>query len=346
MADHSLIEWTDATWNVITGCTLMSEGCRNCYAATLAATRLNSHWSREGLARVNAAGQAKFTGEVRFNERWLEQPLHWAKPRRIFVCAHGDLFHEGVKELWLDKIFAVMAGSPHHTFQVLTKRPDRLRTYLLDKWARFRIAQAWLEVGRNIPESAPGWKAANWALSQLTGRKQVVPSQWPLANVWVGTSAEDAASYRERWGHVAATPAVVRMLSAEPLLGDLDDLDLGRVGAPNWVIVGGESGRHARPMHPDWVRSAREQCAKAGVPFLFKQWGEWLPWEPAAVPTWRSQAGGWLDGNTMPDFNDADLKGWSDACLYEGAEVCVHERVGKKAAGRQLDGVVHDGWPA
>ena len=109
MADNSSIEWTDATWNPVTGCTLVSDGCTNCYAAQLAATRLKHHPSRKGLARLNAAGVAKFTGEVRFNEPWLDQPLRWRRPRRIFVCAHGDLFHESVPDEWIDRVFAVMA---------------------------------------------------------------------------------------------------------------------------------------------------------------------------------------------------------------------------------------------
>lgn len=136
MADKTSIEWTrgpdgspGATWNPITGCTLVSEGCRHCYAAQLAATRLKNHWSRAGLARLNAAGEAKFTGEVRFNADWLDQPLRWRRPRRIFVCAHGDLFHEGVPDEWIDRVFAVMALAPQHTFQVLTKRPERARAY-------------------------------------------------------------------------------------------------------------------------------------------------------------------------------------------------------------------------
>ena len=130
MADHTHIEWTDATWNPITGCTLVSAGCDNCYAAELTAGRLKNHPSRQGLARRNAAGVAKFTGEVRFNEKWLDQPMRWRKPRRIFVCAHSDLFHESVPDEWIDPIFAVMALCPRHTFQVLTKRPDRMMEYV------------------------------------------------------------------------------------------------------------------------------------------------------------------------------------------------------------------------
>ena len=114
MSDNTTIEWTDATWNPITGCTLVDDGCRHCDAARLAATRLKHHPSRQGLARLNAAGEAKFTGEVRFNPEWLDQPLRWKKPRRIFVCAHGDLFHENVPDDWIDQVFAIMALAPRN----------------------------------------------------------------------------------------------------------------------------------------------------------------------------------------------------------------------------------------
>lgn len=171
MADTSKIEWTDSTWNPITGCTLVSEGCRHCYAARLAATRLKHHPSRKGLARINAAGEAKFTGEVRFNEQWLDQPLRWRKPRMIFVCAHGDLFHESVPDEWIDRVFAVMALSPHHTFQVLTKRPDRMLKYL-DNDPRDQI-------------NAAGGEIAHWADME----DHVA---WPLPNVWLGPGVVDA----------------------------------------------------------------------------------------------------------------------------------------------------------
>ena len=187
MADKTSIEWTrgsdgspGATWNPITGCTLVSEGCRHCYAAQLAATRLKNHWSRAGLARLNAAGEAKFTGEVRFNADWLDQPLRWRRPRRIFVCAHGDLFHEAVPDEWIDRVFAVMALAPQHTFQVLTKRPERAAVYLARRDDRDRI---------------PALDYA--ALMAATGRYDtpaVDLRAWPLPNVWLGTSVEDQAT--------------------------------------------------------------------------------------------------------------------------------------------------------
>lgn len=330
MAETSTIEWTDATWNPITGCTLVSEGCRNCYAAKLAATRMKSHPSRAGLARMNAEGVAKFTGEVRFNRQWLDQPLRWKTPRMVFVCAHGDLFHESVPDAWIDQVFAVMALAPRHTFQVLTKRPERMRDYVLADRCDLINAEA--------------AQFSNWdAMPELDAG--------PLANVWLGTSVEDRATYQERWAHVAATPAAVRWLSAEPLLGDLGDLDLGRVGAPEWIVVGGESGAYARPMHPDWARSLRDQCAAAGVPFLFKQWGEWLEIDgikcrpahlPKGVSTFaRGPDVRWLklDG-TVLELNDRMAR----HCSVWGTDSLI-KRVGKKRAGRLLDGRTHDSFP-
>ena len=303
MAANSKIEWTDATWNPITGCTLVSEGCRHCYAARLAATRLKHEPSRAGLARLNAAGEAKFTGEVRLNEKWLDQPLRWRAPKRIFVCAHGDLFHEGVPDEWIDRVFAVMALCPQHTFQVLTKRPERMRKYLTDPASAGRtldVASVLLRRHFDIPDNVPAEMLA--ALD---------PFPWPLPHIWLGVSVEDQAAADARIPHLLAVPAKVRFLSCEPLLGPVDlrrveasatgnliegtfaypkriDALTGKAGhypgkstfhpdshtiaAIDWVICGGESGPGARPMHPAWARALRDQCAAAaGVAFFMKQ---------------------------------------------------------------------------
>lgn len=275
MADNSTIEWTDATWNPITGCAVVSPGCTNCYAMRLAGTRLSQHPSRDGLTRDSKAGPV-WTGETRFNEQWLTQPLQWRRPRRIFVCAHADLFAESVPDAWIDKVFAVMALAPQHTFQVLTKRARRMREYLTrnDRQSRIAARGFFIDGGEFEP-------------------------RWPLPNVWLGVSAEDQARADERIPDLLATPAAVRFVSAEPLLAPLDltaiswggdficgstdalrgiDTCLEFPGEPrpsrgkiDWVIVGGESGPGARPMHPDWARAIRDQCAAAGVPFFFKQ---------------------------------------------------------------------------
>lgn len=306
MAENTTIEWTDATWNPITGCTLVSEGCRHCYAATLAATRLKNHPSRTGLARINAAGEAKFTGEVRLNKDWLDQPLRWGRPRRIFVCAHGDLFHEAVPDEWIDHVFAVMALAPQHTFQVLTKRPERAREYLSSLLREFGQLVGWTVRFRD---------AARKAGALLGDLSSIRATTWPLPNVWIGTSVEDEATADARIPHLLATPAAVRFVSAEPLLGPVSGVDLSGI---HWVIVGGESGKHARPMHPDWARSLRDQCVSAEVPFFFKQWGEWVS---------VSEVEGPGDHFRFPD----------------GATV---RRTGKALAGRTLNGRTWDQMPA
>ena len=329
MAENTKIEWTDATWNPITGCTMVSAGCSNCYAMGLAATRLRHHPSREGLTRMTS-GRAVWTGEVRFNEQWLDQPLRWRRPRMIFVCAHGDMFHENVPDEWIDRVFAVMALAPQHTFQVLTKRPERARVYMAALYAGDRhVANAAVEMRGSVF----GAVAANDAFK--TG----------YSNVWLGTSIEDQATADARIPHLLTTPAAVRFVSAEPLLGPVDLTHSltrwcvrcapfeqpCRIGCENrtgldWVIVGGESGPGARPMHPDWARSLRDQCTAACVAFLFKQWGEWAPWDD---DNWS------LD--TVEDV-EAHERAWEIA----GVEFL---KVGKKRAGRLLDGRTWDQFP-
>lgn len=404
MAENSKIEWTDSTWNPITGCTLVSEGCRHCYAAQLAATRLRSHPSRAGLARLNASGEAKFTGEVRLNEQWLDQPLRWRRPRRIFVCAHGDLFHEAVPDEWIDRVFAVMALAPQHTFQVLTKRPERAREYLTRPVASGRDITI-DDAGRSFPTPAARWRVHSAMCDMLpkvppaalnaaaAWQDQHFPDgdgflrRWPLPNIWLGTSVEDQATADARIPQLLAAPAAVRFLSAEPLLGPVDLTRVGTIESvsatfpgvvshearnmypeplsgfqidviegrhqatmyyqtPNhmggfsirfprpwprldWVIVGGESGRHARPMHPDWARSLRDQCVAAGVPFFFKQWGAWLPESQDQHGHWN-----WSDAEEI-----GALHFWDD----DRRSASIHLR--KSQAGRILDGRTWDEMP-
>lgn len=352
MASHSSIEWTDATWQPITGCSVVSPGCTNCYAMRLAGTRLQHHPSRANLTTMTKAGPV-WNGAVRFNREWLTQPLGWRKPRRIFVCAHGDLFHENVPDEWIDRVFAVMALAPQHTFQVLTKRAERMQQYLTRKgvacrWV-FQAAQiAKIKSCYDVasPEVAAGWQCEG------------------LPNVWLGISAEDQRRADERIPHLLATPAAVRFVSAEPLLGPIDlaaamttpaalqvlfdkqaegTLKDER-GSLHWVIVGGESGPGARPMHPDWAHSIRDQCAAAGVPFFFKQFGNWAPIPARDDLPGRPQMVRAGDLFMLPD-GQSDVLNTELSSSLEGSGAVPLRNVGKKAAGRLLDGVEHNEVP-
>jgi protein gp37 len=351
------IEWTDATWNPIRGCSRVSEGCRNCYAESTAYRFSGAGQPYEGLA-VLANGHASWTGKVEFVEKHLLDPLKWKAPRRIFVNSMSDLFHEGVTDEMRDRIFAVMALCPQHTFQVLTKRPERMRAYLDPACGRIadRIIALRRQRGDNgcvcpLPHVAPG---AAW---------------WPLANVWLGVSVENQAAADERIPLLLETPAAARFISAEPLLGpvNLEELpsasgigrhlcalsnagvDPGALFATklDWVICGGESGPGARPMHPDWARSLRDQCAAAAdVPFFFKQWGEWAEVDggpPNRVfdvdrhhaPIDRTNCVIALDGHTPSTERE----------LRDNVKYRWMSRVGKKAAGSLLDGAGHKAFP-
>jgi len=352
MSDGTKIEWTEATWNPITGCSVHSPGCTNCYAMKLAGTRLQHHPSRAGLTVDTKAGPV-WTGAVRFNEQWLDQPLRWKRPRMIFVCAHGDLFHESVPDEWIDRVFAVMALAPQHTFQVLTKRSARMREYLAafqDRPEAFARAMAFVVRAAGRP-------------GQL-GLTAIDNMLWPIPNIWLGVSVEDQARADERIPDLLATPAAVRWLSCEPLLGRVDLTMLHYDGITNvdclrgmhgarqpmlaecdridWIVAGGESGHGARPMHPDWARSLRDQCAAAGVPFFFKQWGEW---EVALDrerddPDWRADyINNYVDHGRSRWLNLEGGRG------FHGDRFHVMRNVGKKRAGRTLDGVTHDAIP-
>lgn len=293
MSDKSGIEWTDATWNPTTGCDRVSPGCANCYALDLAA-RLK----KMGAPAYQADGDPKTSGPgfaLTLHPSRLDQPLRWTKPRRIFVNSMSDLFHPDVPDEFLDRIFAVMALAEHHTFQVLTKRPERMRAYMLDPIPSAdtepltRADVVAFEMGRD--------EFRGLARGPMT-RTGVVP--WPLPNVWLGTSVENAR-WRTRIDELRETPATVRFLSCEPLLGPLSPLyrgagpavvgglDLRGIG---WVIAGGESGPNFRAVDLDWVRGIRDSCLDQAVPFLFKQVGGRTP----------KSGGRTLDGRTWDEY--------------------------------------------
>lgn len=334
------IEWTDETWNPIVGCSVVSPGCTNCYAMKMAyriraASEVKdgaSHYC--GTVRLHENGNAIWTGKVALApDHILTAPLRWKKPRRIFVNSMGDVFHESVPDEWIDKVFAIMALSPQHTFQVLTKRAERMRKYMQPN-LRSTIYGFLAGRGSLLPPSGFGQKPEHVAAVM----DKLYKAGWPLPNVWLGVSAERQQEADERIPHLLATPAAIRFVSAEPLLGPIDlqwavsrnVLDIGAgfltrgMFAPgmeklrplDWLIVGGESGPNARPMNPDWARSLRDQCAAAGVPFFFKQWGEW----GCLHQSKEGQHGQIVQGFPMV-------------------------RVGKKAAGRLLDGVLYSAWP-
>jgi protein gp37 len=241
MAGTSKIEWTEATWNPVTGCDKISPGCKHCYAERLA-------------LRLQAAGTPQYKNGFRLtlHQSALDIPLSWKKPRVIFVNSMSDLFHEDVPTTFIQQVFEVMNRAAQHQFQILTKRAERL-----------------LELDSVLP----------WA-----------------DNIWMGVSVE-TAEYTFRIDCLRRTGARIKFLSLEPLLGPLPHLDLREI---HWVIVGGESGPHARPMKAAWVRAIRAQCLAAKVPFFFKQWGG----------VFKSRAGRILDGRTwnqMPRLSIAVL---------------------------------------
>lgn len=316
MADHTDIEWTDRTWNPVTGCTKVSAGCDHCYAETIAER------FRGGPAFPNGF-------DIQLREHKLTEPLRWRKPSKVFVNSMSDLFHDTVPDEYIARVWAVMALAPRHTFQVLTKRHGRMRSLLND-----HEFGNWMD--HEIAELGGGVSAFNY--------------RWPLSNVWLGVSTEN-----QRWADIRIpalldTPAAVRWISAEPLLGPInlgdfvseasarrhgvhdsicDGMNGGcftpwckcschrrKYNILDWVVVGGESGPKARPMDPQWARDIRDQCVQAAIPFHFKQFGEWAP---------RASS---MGGHTM---------------LTDGYEQI--ERVGKKRACRVLDGRTWDEYP-
>ena len=304
------IEWADETWNPTTGCTKVDEGCRNCYADRMA-KRLRG--------RFGYPEDKPF--QLTLHPDRLSKPLRWKKPRRIFVDSMSDLFHKDVPDRFIMSVWEVMAQCPQHEFMILTKRPERM--------ARVIVPSLWS-----------------------------ITSGLPLPNVWLGVSIDAQKAADERIPILLQTPAAKRFVSYEPALGAVDFtyLENGRsCGLTGWyitpdktgggepdqhqgekldlVIMGGESGHGARPTHPDWARTVRDDCAAAGVPFMFKQWGNWrTATHKENIAAFRANrpTGFWLNGS------------WHNN-LISPSHGLPMLHVPKKAAGRQLDWVVHEG---
>lgn len=392
MSENSKIEWTDATWNPVLGCDKISPGCKNCYAIRTA-WRLQHNPNPkvakafEGLTLIQG-GQPNWTGRVNFVPDRLREPLTWKKPRRVFVNSQSDLFHGNVTDEQIVDTFAMMALAHWHTFQVLTKRPERALKVLngpdivrricaaadkLHQQSHLSGAPEFSAVAiRKFNARMKGWWEYVGQLSAWTyeggvanevfkkeGRLYPSWIKWPLPNVWLGVSCENQQTADERIPLLLQTPAAVRWISAEPLLGPINFLQVIHPTAGtanvltgiykgddrnnyctdriiNWVVAGGESGPGARPMHPDWARSLRDQCKAAGVPFFFKQWGGWH-WQVGQDAAKKAHQAFRL---TVKGRNGSDLANSGD-----GGDVWMYP-VGKKAAGRKLDGIEHNDYPS
>jgi len=301
------IEWCERTWSPITGCSPVSEGCQHCYARRMA-QRLKGRYGYP----------ADDPFRVTFHPERLTQPFIWFKPSHIFVCSMGDLFHEKVSEAAQIFIMNTILGTPQHTYIVLTKRPSIAAIYFI---------------------------------------QHPVPS-----NLWLGVTAENQQRADERIPILLQIPAAVRFVSIEPMLGPISFRwaswkPLSRETSTNhldglrmldWIIIGGETGPGARPMHPDWVQTVRDQCQEAGVPFFFKQWGEWIPrlfWpHPYSSNGIKSH----------PPWGTLDIKGnwFSETTPWNGCQgdesktkEYLMVKIGKKRAGRLLDGRLCEEYP-
>lgn len=263
MATNSKIEWTEATWNPLAGCTRDGPDCDHCYAATMTA-RLESMGNEKysGLTVLNARGQRHFNGKINLIESALTIPLKRRKPTVYFVNSMSDLFHKDVPFDFIDKVFAIMALCPQHIFQVLSKRSERMAEYME---SRAKSADYWKQADRGF----------GYTLEFDTGEKKFSLVRFPLPNAWLGTSCGNQETADRRIPPLLRVPAAVRFLSVEPLIGpvDLEPYLYPAHDRANWTIVGGESGHGARPCNIEWIRSIVRQCAAASVPCFVKQFG-------------------------------------------------------------------------
>jgi len=386
--NQTTIEWCQASWNPATGCgdDVVSAGCRNCYARRLS-RRLAG---RAGYPAADAPGGGSFAVTRRPDR--LGEPVGWTKPTRVFVCSMGDLFHAEIPFEYIAAVYGAMCVTPRHTFCVLTKRPWRRKVF--KEWVQenkrgYCHGEGGLtgncygeQVGINGPEMAE-WNRRHKAAvrhywpqipdpAETIGDACLSPP-WPLPNVWEGVTVENQAAADERIPLVLETPAAMRFVSVEPMLGAVDltawlprtltveqrnDLyDATRSSPPDgyglavqqaenlpaldWVIAGGETGPGARPVHPDWLRALRDQCIEAGVPFFFKHWGEWAPHNVTDSAPWAWGHGRYADwrGDDYPEH----ARGWHFAKFRGGMTCCA--RLGRKQTGRFVDGRTWDGAP-
>jgi len=319
------IEWADRVWNPVTGCTKISPGCQNCYAERM---------SKRLAGRCGYPKDDPFM--VTLHPERLDEPLHWRKTSRIFVCSMADLFHDDVPTKFIIDCLSIMAEAYQHTFMILTKRPERMREILTHETIANDV---WLQTSRGV---------------------NAEPSPWPLPNVWLGVTAENQEQANKRIPVLLQIPAAVRFVSVEPMLGPVDLRNLKYDGdildamageylstdgseayVPwnklDWVICGGESGPRARPMHRDWVRSLRDQCQAAETSFFFKQWGEWSPAEieddsyMLGGRAINDPRGGRMSVAKFP-LHTRNNRYWR----LDENHLAV--KVGKKIAGRLLDG--------
>lgn len=376
MSGNSSIEWTDATWNPVRGCSIVSKGCTNCYAMKFAHRFSGPGKAFAGLTTLSKGGPV-WNGKIKLVPEMLDQPMRWKQPRRIFVNSMSDLFHEDIPDEFIDRVFAVMALSPQHTFQILTKRPGRMKEWFEERWQGTpaqRIEFEGLppldipaggETGREgqveeaCEEFLQAFKLADPGKKHLwtpEGSCKAMQWKWPLPNVWLGVSVEDQKTADERIPLLLQTPAAVRWISAEPLLGPVSfrwakwhnyypegwrergesQGHLDGMKGIDWIVVGGESGPGARPMNPEWPRAIRDQCVAAGVPFFFKQWGGWAP---EIVSAGGNLGGDMRAGRVRHVCADRE----NDGHFRRGDAYMRH--VGKNESGRILDGRTWDEYP-
>lgn len=353
MADKTGIEWADATWNPIVGCSLASPGCTNCYAMSMAARienidagqRLRAFNDHQHLDEMHPEGRdpartamldarthyAGTTMQSKAGAVWtgklapapaniLTQPLRWRRPREVFVNSMGDLFHKGAPRVLVDRAFAVMATANHHTYLVLTKRPDYMREYATAADFTERVADAQVDLGQDSYANQPEH------------------------HIFLGASVEDQYRADDRRPHMAALAAAGwhTFVSYEPALGPVDWTGWEFLTG---IISGGESGARARPTHPDWHRATRDFCAAHGIPFFFKQWGQWGSAQPKpsgtagkyAIAHAGPHSAFWPQIVTEVQTYPRQIE------LFGGARVL--EKIGKARAGRLLDGREHNALP-